>query len=442
MLPRYPLVCVPGLALALAVPSVALAAPIDYHIDLGIEHNDNVNLSDNDPVSEDILEPQIGFGYVQDGATIQAAANGILQYRDYLGGEFSDEVRGQLAGRLNWTAVPQRLNIAVQDFLSVQPVNPLQPNTPNNQQQTNVFAVVPTLDFRVGDTVRGEADLRYVNSYADETKEFNSQRAGAALRFIKDLDPTSAISANGEDEHVHFTDALGGPDYNRYSVFGRYTQKWTKVDLVADLGYMWLDYSGNVFEDRNEPLGRAALSWHPSERSTFTADAAYQFSDAASSMIATTDVQTPTTGQPPTAIAIGDATTTSQAYLEHRLGVGYRWAGERLTFNIDPYYRELDYSNGTQVVTGLDETVRGVTGAASYLLRPLLSIGLAGTGENLHYDGIGRRDKTWTLTAFLTQQWTRNWGGRLEYTHYTRNSNVVGQDFDQNIIYFALVYTR
>ena len=442
MQPRYPLVRAPGLVLALALPTAALAAPIDYCIDLGIEHNDNVNLSEHDPASEDILEPQIAFGYKQDGATLQAYANGAIQYRDYLGGDFSDEVRGQLSGHLNWTAVPDRLNVTVEDYLSVQPVNPLQPNTPNNQQQTNVFAVAPTLDFRVGETMRGEAVAGYINSYADETKEFNTQRVGGALRLIKDLDPTSSISANADDEHVHFTDAAGGPDYNRYSVFGRYTQKWTKVDLTADLGYAWLNYSGNVFADRDEPLGRATLDWHASERSTFTVDFAYQFSDSASGMLANTQVQTPDSSRPPQSIAVGDATTTSQAYLEHRFGVGYRWLGERLTFNVDPYYRELDYSDGTVLATGLDETVRGVTTGVTYLLRPLLSIGFVATGENLRYDSIGRRDKTWDLGAIVTQQWTRNWSGRLQFTHYTRDSNVVDQSFNQNIVYFALVYTR
>ena len=63
-------------------------------------------------------------------------------------------------------------------------------------------------------------------------------------------------------------------------------------------------------------------------------------------------------------------------------------------------------------------------------------------GENLRYDAITREDKTWSLSAILSQQWTRNWGGRLELTHYTRDSNVADQSFDQNIIYVALVYTR
>jgi hypothetical protein len=442
MQPRYSLVCVPGLLLALAAPSFVLADPVDYRIDLGVEHNDNVNLSEHDPVSEDILEPQIAFGYTQNGATLQANANGALQYRDYLGGEFSDEVRGQLSGHLNWTAVPERLNVTVEDYLSVQPVNPLQQNTPNNQQQTNVFAVAPTFDFRVGETMRGQAVVGYINSYADKTKEFNTQRAGGALRLVKDLDATSSISGNAEDEHVHFTDPTGGPDYDRYSVFGRYRQKWTKVDLVADLGYSWLNYSGHLFEDRNEPLGRATLDWHASERSTFNLDFAYQFSDAASGMLANTEVHTPDSGRPPRSITVGDATTTSQAYLEKRLGIGYGWLDERLTFKIEPYYSKLDYSDGTLLVTGLNETDRGITGSVSYLLRPLLTLGFVATGDRLTYDSIGREDKTWNLSADLTQQWTRNWSGRLSLTHYTRDSNVADQSFHQNIIYFALVYTR
>ena len=229
---------------------------------------------------------------------------------------------------------------------------------------------------------------------------------------------------------------------NRYSLFGRYTQKLAKADLVADLGYSWLRYSGSAFADRNAPLGRATLNWHASERSTLTVDAAYQFSDSASGLIAAAETQTPASGKPPASITVGDATTTSQAFQERRLGVGYRWLGQRLTFNVDPYYRVLDYSNGTTLVTGLDETIRGITGGVSYLIRPLLSFGLIATGENLRYDSVGREDKTWALSAILTQQWTRNWGGRLELTHYVNHSNAADRSFNQNIIYFALVYTR
>ena len=217
-------------------------------------------------------------------------------------------------------------------MLGVQPINALEPNTPNNQQQTNVFAIGPTLNFRMGPTVRGEAELRYINSYAEETDDFNTNRGSAALRAIKDLSASTTVSANITDELVDYNDnTVGQPDYSRYNVYGRYTRKWTKVDFVGDLGYSWLKYSG-LLEDRDSPLARGALTWRYSDRSTFGLDFAYQYSDAATDMMTGADITTI-----PTNIATGEATTTSQPYLERRLGGSYFYAGERFGFNVAPY---------------------------------------------------------------------------------------------------------
>jgi hypothetical protein len=429
-----------GVLLALMLPSAASAVRLDYLLELGIENNDNLNLTENDPQSANILEPLLAFVLTQEGSTVQASANGGVQYRDYLGGEFSDEFRGQLAGHLNWTMVPERLNLTVEDYLGVNPINALEPNTPNNQQQTNVFAIGPTLNFRMGPTVRGEAELRYINSYADETEDFNTNRGSAALRAIKDLSATTTVSANLTDERVDYTDSDSGPDYSRYNVFGRYTRKWNRIDLVADLGYSWLKYS-DTLDDRDSPLGRGALTWRYSDRSTFGLDFAYQYSDAATDMMTGGDITTI-----PTNIATGDATTTSQPYLERRLGGSYFYAGDRFTFNFSPYYQKLDYSEadpGAPLQDAIqNQTGKGAIIGMSYLLRPLLSIGINANGENLHYDSIDRVDDTWTVSPFLRQQWARNWSWRVQYSYYKRDSTEPGQSADQNVIYFGITYTR
>lgn len=440
MYSRRPFARISGALLTLALPAAAAAARIDYELELGAEHNDNVNLSEDNPVSENILVPALGFTADQEGSTVQASASGRIEYRDYLGGEFSDEFRGQLAGHLNWTLVPERLNLTVEDNAGVQPVNSLQPNTPSNQQQTNVFAIGPTLSFRLGPTVRGQAELRYVSSYAEETREFNSNRLSAALRAIKDLNPTSTLSANIVDERIQFTEneTTAGPDYSRYSAYGRYTRQWNKIDFSTDLGYSWLRYTGSTIEDRDNPLARAKLDWRASERSTFTADVAYQFSDAASFFSETPIAQTI-----PTNIATGDATVTSQAFLERRIGLGYAYKGERLSFDAAPFYRKLDYSTSRLIgATGLDQTGKGATAGITYLLRPLLGVGLIASGENLRYQDLAREDKTWSITAFLRQQWSRHWSGRAEFTRYRRDSTEPGQSADQNIFFVAVTYTR
>jgi hypothetical protein len=423
----------------------ALAVTFDYQATMGVEHNDNITLSETDPTSTDILEPSFGFTVDEQGSTVQASANGFVQYRDFTGGEFSDEFRSQLAAHLNWAIAPERFNLIVEDYLGVQPINALDPNTPGNQQQSNVFAIGPIFDFRLGETMRGQAAVSYINSYADKTDEFNSQRAAGVLRAIKDLSSISTISANLSDERIDYQNNDVSPDYSRYNLFGRYTRKWSKLDLVADLGYTWLKYSSNTTDDRDNPLARATVTWHPTERSAFAANFAYQYSDAATDMIVV-----PVPGAPiPDAITTGVAQVTSQAYLERALSVGYSFHDALVDFSVMPYYRMLDYIqttpfDETEAINGLglDQTIRGLNASVGWRLRPLLTIGFGAGGENIQYDQIDREDKDYTLTAFLTQQWSRHWSGRLTLTHYKRESDAPGQTADQNIVYFAVTYSR
>lgn len=426
-------------SLAATFSSGAAAMHLDYQLSLGLEHNDNVNLSENDPVSDNILEPMLGFNLRQDGSTVQASASGVVQYRDYLEGRYGNEFRSQLASRLNWTALPERLNFTVEDYLGVQPVNVLEPDAPSNQQQTNVFALGPTLTFQLGPTTRGQAELRYITSYAEKTKEFNSQRASGALRAIKDLSATSNLSANLDVDHIHYTEHDASPDYDRYQLYGRYARNWNKLDLTADLGYSWLRYSGRNLSDHDNPLGRFSLAWRATPESTLHANFSYQFSDSATDMVLPANIGTTV----PTNIATGDATISSQAFLERQVGLGYEYRNQRATLAITPYYRKLSYVDqaGFDEI-GLDQSGRGVTATLSWLLRPLLTIGLNATGENERYDRIDREDKNWMVTAFLAQQWSRHWSGRLAFTHYERDSTMPGQSAKQNIVFASITFTR
>lgn len=425
----------------LATPLVH-AVHVDYAIETGIEHNDNVNLSEDDPVSEDILRPSLGFTVNEDGSTIQSAVTGLMEYRDYLHNRFSNEFRGQLDGRLNWSAIPERLDFTVQDRLGLQPVNVLAPNAPSNLQQVNVLAFGPTLRFRVGPTLRGQAELRYVNSYAEETDEFNSQRLSGALRVAKDLDADTALSANLEDERIEFTHDGISPDYSRYSAFGRYARTVGEIDLAADLGYSWLRYSGhaNSALDRQDPFVRGKIGWKLSPQSMLSVEVARQISDAASTMLLDTGIGQ----QIPVDIAAGDATVTPAAYLEQRLQFAYAYQGPRAGFTFAPYYRKLDYSEGFDSVAigGGDQKSRGGVGTASWRLTTISTIGLQGIYDDLTFEQVAREDKTWSIQAFLRHQWTPHWSLRGEVAHYRRSSNAAGQNSDQNSIYVALTYTR
>ncbi len=309
---------------------------LDYRVELGLEHNDNVNLNEEDPKSDDILTPAFGFTYRQGGSVVQAHVDGVLTYRDYLHGTFGDDLRSQIGGHVNWTMVPDRVNFVFEDYLGIEPVDTLQVDSPANQQQTNVFGLGPTFDFRFGSAARGAVELRYVNSYAEVSDQFDSNRYVGAFRVLRDLSSTSLVSGNVEAQHIDFIHDIGGPSFDRYNLFGRYVQTLRQFEYSADLGWNWI-HSGFPLGDHNAPLARFTVGYHATERSRFDLIGAYQYSDAATDLLETVQTNLSPTRvltEIPTSIPTGAAVVSPQPYLETNFLLLYGFHEVLWTFDI------------------------------------------------------------------------------------------------------------
>ena len=191
--------CVLGSMLVIASTG-ASAAQFDYGWRVGVGHSDNIGLTETDPISQNMLIPGFDFSYQQEGSTFQADVVGNLEYRDYLAHAFDNQTLAQLAGQANWTVLPERLDFTVRDVASVQPLSTFSSNAPDNQQQTNVLTLGPVLKLRIGDAMRGQVELHYINSYASKVDDFNSSRGVLAGRLFRDLSPTDVLSLNVETQ--------------------------------------------------------------------------------------------------------------------------------------------------------------------------------------------------------------------------------------------------
>lgn len=429
-----------AVALTLAMTSgAATAGQLDYVLYAGLEHSDNINLSGTDPVSQNVLVPGLGFSFAQEGATLQASAKGNVEYRDYLGNAYDSQLFAQMAGQANWTVLPQRLDFVFQDFASVQPLSTLSSDTPNNQQQTNVFAVGPTLRFNLGQTLRGQAELHYIGSHASKTKDFNSSRGQVALRAIRDISPTSQLSLNMERQQIDFYDADVDAKYNRNEMYGRYVRKLAHFNVDASLGWSQIDLrsAGKT----SSPLERINLSWLPSSRHGFSIAAAREYSDAAQDMISLSDQQIGTTPLPygaPASIDTGGALISSQPYLERILQGNYTYSAERVTLSVSPMYRRLEYLNGVD----FDQTGRGANAGIDYRLRERLTLSAFANQERLSYRSLARRDTTRNYGVSLAGISTIHWSWRLSWTDRRRMSSDPNGDYQAKEIYFGVVYQR
>lgn len=455
MPPSSRLACAIVVGLA-TVPSTVLAGTLNYTLYAGVEHSNNIALSSDNPVSENVLTPGGTFQFTQMGSTFQANVAGTVEYRKYLQNHFDSQLQTQLAGQGNWTIMPDRLDFSVEDYAGVQPVDQLASNSPDNQQQTNVLVAGPTLRMRFGQSARGQFELRYINSYASKVDDFDSSRGLAAFRVFRDLSPTDTISANVEFQRVNFSNQQSSADYDRKEAFVRYTSNLAHFDADVLVGGSRLEFDGG--ERHSAPLVRLSLGWQPTLRNSLTVSGAYQYADAAQDIITTpgafgvgltadrTESIDPFAGTGGlgsglgvgTGIGTGSAVIGSQVYKERRLDATWNWRGERLTITASPAYSKLRYVDDPT----FDQNDRGLSVGIGYRLRPTVTLSGFATLDKLKYETVDRKDTTVRLGLNLSRQWNQHWSGQVSVARERRTSNAIGQDYKATSFFIGVVYRR
>src|SRR5690606_33076827 len=108
-----------AVAMAGAVPGAVQAVRVDYSIDAGLERDDNVALTAQDQVEQTISRVGFGFELEQESSVVQASMVGRIDHRRYEE-EFGNTTDRMFLGRLNWTMLPDRLSLVVEDSYGVQ----------------------------------------------------------------------------------------------------------------------------------------------------------------------------------------------------------------------------------------------------------------------------------------------------------------------------------
>lgn len=418
-----------ALAILAVVPLQAQAVRVDYAIDVGVEYNDNVLMA-RDPVDSSALRTGIGLVLSEQTSTVQANLGGRLDYWHYLDGPQSSAVEASLAGRVNWFITPEFLSFTVEDNLEMRPIDRFAPDSVDNRQRVNVFSMGPNLHFNWSEAFRGRFEMRWTDASAEEDDEFESQRLGAALHLLRELDPTSSITLSLRGQDVDFDHDLLARDYRRYDSYLRYQKELNRLGFGLDAGYTWVDYADG--DSAALPMLRGQARWQLSDRSSLGLSASRQLSDSASAAIdGITEVVSIPDNLTGTAAGI-----ESSVYKESRAELSYTYSGTRFGFSIGPYYERMEYLDADAI----DETRRGAIAQASYrMARGWELQGFADVGR-VRYPGSGLESDDTRAGIGVQKTWTRHLSSSLLYSHYRREDNGLFGDSRQNIWYLTLTY--
>lgn len=421
---------------ALILVAAAPAAALDLKYDLGayLRHSDNMNLGETTEISDTVVSPFFRFDAEQTGARVQIRALGELEYNDYLDDSFDDELNGKLSARMNWAVVPERLDFVIQDYLDQQPIDQLDAFSPGNQQQVNMLVAGPTLHLRFNPVTRAQIDARYGNTYAEDTRSFRGDRYSAAARLLRDLNPTSTVSANLESTKVEYDTAGSAADYKRHDGYVGYVRHRGDLHVELDLGYSRLEREV-ARGHSSSALVRADADWKVSGRSRVRANIRYQYADATQSLI------TPTldfSDRSMTYLAYPDLVVDPNVFRERVAKVSYQFTADRTNLRLQPYYRRVDYVDDRLD----DQDRRGLLATIDHRLRPLTTLSLLVGHEERKYDAVARKDRDNVINLGLAHQFTRHWIGQIDLRHSERDSSAAGRSYNANSVMVSILYRR
>lgn len=427
---------------ALAAAAVMAASPagawdIDWSLGLGYEHSDNLGRTALDPQSGNTITPFFDIAATEEGDTLRANIVGAFAYDYYTNDDFDSNFVTNLGANLTWAIKPERLLWSLDNYASQQPIDVFATESPDNVQNTNVFSTGPTFLYRFSDAMAGRAQMRYVNSYAENTDAFNSDRFVFDARLLRDLSATSAFSANGSAEIVNLDDPTPtAPDFNRYSLYGGYDWRSSRTTLRADLGWNWVDF--DELDGNDGLLARFGGEFRATPISTLDFAWDHQISDTASDLASA--IPDATTLLLPQSVGNvgGNATISSDVYEEDAFSLGYTRTGERFTLRGSGYYTMQDYENNAS----LNQDDYGLLATLDYEISPLSSVGVYGNLNWLDFTESDIDSRQYEYGLRYRYSILRNLDLNLEATQGRRTSNDPGNEFEETRYYAAIVWRR
>ncbi len=179
---------------ALARPDAAVAE-VDLVVELTAGYTDNLL---RQPEGQDDVPASLGLTgtWVETTRHLSADVEGRVDGFKYFNDTFDDEVLGQLDGSLTWWAVPERLAWVVEDVYGQVAMDPFEPISPENRENTNFFSTGPDWYIDFGDRMRAYLGGRF-GSVRYEITDTDSER----LVGIVGID--RAVIEPGEKHPVH-----------------------------------------------------------------------------------------------------------------------------------------------------------------------------------------------------------------------------------------------
>lgn len=405
------------------------SVPAHLTVSASVERTDNVSRIPTNKAADTIYGLGTDFRWnTREGGRIDASIDGDLSYYKYAKAEYQPDLVGGARGSLTYAVIPDYFSWQTQDSFRQLRINAVQPITPDNRQNTNLFATGPRLQFPLGNRrTLLIIDGQYEHS-SYSVSALDSNVVLGRLAILRRLGANASISVSANGRQVRYSQEAMYPDYKAQDYLFNWTAFSRRTTISLDLGY---SYTQQQMHDADSPNFRLTLSRNLTPRTSATLYANHRLTDSSDAvhfgqMGAGTGPRT------------SDFAANPDPFTLEQIGLTYAFASVSSSIDLDVSMQQDRYQ-----VSTLDD--RNITSAELQAWTMLNSVWTAGVfGGYSRENFIGRNDAKSTFTSyglFAGARIATRMRLELSVLHDSRQTNFSGFDFDENAARLTLSYT-
>lgn len=397
----------------------------DYAVGVEAEYSDNFTLSETNEEDEVGLSLLLAYSLEHSSSIFDANVRAFLDYANYINNVFPDETLGSLRGDLEWRPMPGMLHWRLEDYFTQTLRDAAAPETPDNRINTNAFSTGPDIFFRLAPATTLEANLRRAEYYFEDS-DVDSSRNMAALGWVRALRSTFDLSANIVYEDTDFSEEVND-DFERFDYFVRADTRRGRSTFIADIGATHIDRDNQ--EQLDGFLGRLSLLRQIGVNSQLYVEAAGQYTDSGTDLLMA--------GAGPFELDRSNELVTGDIFFDRRVEARYRRGTSERNWELHLLLRNEDY----EILPRDRETY-----SVRFNFHRALAQSTYMNGYVLlrreDYVETTQLDKDAEYSLGLERRLARNLTARLDYVFNTRDSTLVGGDYDENRVTLLIYYGR
>lgn len=405
------------------ISHTARAVEIKPSASLALQYTDNARKTSDNEASDVLMITSIGAGIDAGSGPFQLKADTSLKHTNYIHDSFGDQQYFNLKASAGWEMLKERLDWKLQNFFTQQSIDSLNPNTPDNIQDSNVFTFGPNIYYRISGLQSLTISPQY-RKFSYEIQNTDNQQNALDARWNYQLFRTVSIGVRGGTNKVDYDDPQN-IDNTFTNIHLTLSAKRADYSYSADLGTTRVqpDDGNNV----HGVTGNLRWLFNITGASSLRAYLASDLTDASNNLLNSSI--NPDDGD------FSNEQISPEIMRNSVFRLAYQMGDAPLSSSLWLELREQDYE-----LALLDREVQATGIEFNYPLTATLAAGINAGYSRTELTDTLRKDNQRSLGGIINVRFSRLLLGTVNLKYHDTNSSLDVMNYSEMTVYVGLVY--